>query len=140
MEGATAMAPAECVVGVVVDLAAGDRRDGIVEEGAEASEQAGLGLAALAEEDEVLAGEDGVLELRDDRFLVAEDALEEGVAGGEAAGQVAAQLRAHGPDAVLGATQLADGGRPGLCHDVHLTPASRGDRAYALAAWRRRRS
>src|SRR6267143_1858700 len=35
-----------------------------------------LRLAALAEQDDVLAGQDGVLDLRDDRGLVADDARE----------------------------------------------------------------
>ena len=42
-----------------------------------------LRLAALAQEDDVLAGEDGVLDLREDRVVVADDAVEDGLLGGE---------------------------------------------------------
>ena len=41
----------------------------------------GLGLAALAEEDEVVAGQDRVLDGGDDRILVADDAREDLAAG-----------------------------------------------------------
>ena len=46
--------------GVVVDLAAAHDRRLLVEERHQASDDAGLGLAALAQEDDVLPGEDGV--------------------------------------------------------------------------------
>ena len=52
------------VVRVVVDLAAGDDRHPLVEQAGERADHAGLGLAALAEEDHVVAGEQRVLELR----------------------------------------------------------------------------
>ena len=62
---------------VVVDLAAGDDGRLFVEQVDQAARDARLGLAALAEEDDVLPGEDGVLDLRDDRLFVADDAGEE---------------------------------------------------------------
>ena len=49
-----------------------------VEQGGEGAEDARLGLAAEAEQDEVVAGEDGVDELGDDGVVVADDAGEEG--------------------------------------------------------------
>ena len=51
-------------VGVVVDLGAGDDRQPLVEQADERADHAGLRLAPLAEEDHVVAGEEGVLELR----------------------------------------------------------------------------
>ena len=62
------------VVRVVVDLAAGDDRHPLVEQPGERADHARLGLAPLAEEDHVVAGEEGVLELREHGVLVAEDA------------------------------------------------------------------
>ena len=73
------------VVRVVVDLAAGDDRHPLVEQAGERADDAGLRLAALAEEDHVVAGEQGVLELRHDGVLVAEHALEQRLAGGDLA-------------------------------------------------------
>ena len=58
-------------VRVVVDLGAGDDRHPLVEQVGERADHAGLRLAALAEEDHVVAGEQGVLELRQDGVLVA---------------------------------------------------------------------
>ena len=62
------------VVRVVVDLAAGDDRHPLVEQIGERTDHAGLRLAALAEEDDVVAREQRVLELRDDRVLEPEHA------------------------------------------------------------------
>ncbi len=64
-------------VGVVAHLGAGDVGAGGVEQGGEGAENAGFGLAAKAEEDEVVAREDGVDELGDDGVFVADDAGEE---------------------------------------------------------------
>ena len=68
------------VVRVVVDLAARDDRHPLVEQRGERPDHAGLRLAALAEEDHVVAGEQRVLELRDDGVLVADDAVDERLA------------------------------------------------------------
>ena len=76
-------------VRVVVDLAAGDDRHPLVEQAGERADDAGLGLAALAEEDHVVPGEQRVLELRHDRVLVAEDAVEQRLTGRDARDGVA---------------------------------------------------
>ena len=68
-------------VRVVVDLAAGDDRHPLVEQAGERADHAGLRLAALAQEDHVVAGEQRVLELRQDGVLVAEDPVDERLAG-----------------------------------------------------------
>ena len=58
---------------VVVELAAADDREPVVEQADQGAGHARLRLAALAEEDEVLAGEDRVLDGRHDRVVVADD-------------------------------------------------------------------
>ena len=73
--------PGHRVVGVVVDLGAGDDRHPLVEQVGERADHAGLGLTPLAQEDHVVAGQQGVLELREDRVLVAEDAVDQRLAG-----------------------------------------------------------
>ena len=77
---------------VVVDLAAGERRQLLVEQLDQQPRDPRLGLAALAEEDDVLAGEDRVLDLRDDRLVVADDAGQERLAAREARDEVVAHL------------------------------------------------
>ena len=61
---------------VVIELPAGDDRQPRVEESDEQSRQPRLGLAALAEEDQVVPGQDRVLDRGNDRILVADDARE----------------------------------------------------------------
>src|SRR5206468_6558741 len=80
---------------VVVDLAAGYRRHLVVEQLDQETRHPGFGLAALAQEDDVLAGEDRVLDLRQHAFLVADDAPEESRALLEPRDQVVAQLLLH---------------------------------------------
>ena len=67
-------------VRVVEDLRAGHEGDPLVEQAGEAADDAGLGLAPLAEEDHVVAGEQGVLQLGQDGVLVAEHPLDDGLA------------------------------------------------------------
>jgi hypothetical protein len=57
---------------VVVDLAAGEDRDLLVEQVHELPHDPALRLAAQAEQDEVLPGEQRVHDLRHDRVLVAD--------------------------------------------------------------------
>ena len=88
--------------GVVVDLAAAHDGRLLVEEGHQASDDAGLGLAALAQKDDVLAGEHGVFHLGDDRVLKAHDAGEERGALSHAGHEVLADLLTDGEHAVSG--------------------------------------
>ena len=76
-------------VRVVVDLAAGDDRHPLVEQLGERADHAGLRLAALAEEDHVVAGDERVLELRQHGVLVADHAVDERPALGDARDRVA---------------------------------------------------
>ena len=68
---------------IVVELPAGDDRQPLVEQAHERTSHPRLGLAALAQEHHVVAGQDGVLDGRDDRFAVPDDARERLLAGGE---------------------------------------------------------
>ena len=97
-------------VRVVVELAAADDREPLVEQADEQPGHPRLGLAALAEEDDVVAGEDRVLDRRQDRLLVADDGRQDLGAGGEAVEQVRSQLLLDRPRAPAGGAQLGDGG------------------------------
>ena len=80
----------------------------------------GLRLAALAEQDDVLAGEDGVLDLRDDGLLVADEQREEGLARAHLLDEVLAHLLLDREDAVAARSKLADRLRlVGLRHVQH---------------------
>jgi hypothetical protein len=85
---------------VVVELASGDDGEPRIEETDEQPRHPRLGLPALAEEDEVVAGEDRVLDGRDDRILVADDTREDLAARREPGEEVGPQLfldRARAP-------------------------------------------
>ena len=77
---------------VLVDLRAGDDRRPLVEQVDEGSDQARLALAALAEQDDVVPGEQRPLELGGDGVLEADDARERVLAGAQAGEQVVAYL------------------------------------------------
>ena len=99
------------VVGVVVDLTPGDDRHPLVEQLGEPTDHAGLGLAALAEEDHVVAGDERVLELREHGVLVADHAVDELLALRDPRDRVGAHLffdRARDPAA---GPELAEGSR-----------------------------
>src|SRR5262249_36064630 len=103
------------------DLAARDDGHPLVEQLGERADHAGLRLAALAEEDDVVPGDERVLELRQDGVLVADDPVDELLALRDARDRVAAHLlldRSRRPAALL---QLAEG--PGTGHGA--TPASK---------------
>ena len=87
-----AAALAERIVGVVANFAAGNVGHLLVEQGCERAQDAALGLAAQAEQDEVLPGKNGVDDLRDDRVFIADDAGEEGLVRLKARDQVGAHL------------------------------------------------
>ena len=102
---------ADGVEGVVVDLAAAHHRRLLVEEGHQAADDARLGLSALAQEDDVLPGEYGVLHLGNDRVLIPHDAGEQGAPLAHAGHQVPADLLPDGQRPVAGLAELAEGGR-----------------------------
>src|SRR5690606_29243734 len=98
-------------VRVVVDLGTGDDGHPLVEQRGDRTDHAALRLTSLTEEDHVVAGEQGVLELREHGVLVAEHAWEERVAPADLRDGVLANLvfdRARHP---ARRAQLAEGGR-----------------------------
>lgn len=109
-------------------LGAGDDRRPLVEQALQGAEQPGLALAALAEQDDVVAGDQGTFELGDDGGL---EAVQPGprigalAQGGE---QVVADL---GADRLLDVTRGAEPRRPCGCQ-----VGSRSGR-YAVADRRR---
>ena len=95
-----------------MNLAAGHDRNLLVEQIDEAAQDAALGLAAQAEQDEVVTREDGVDELRDDGLVVADDAGKERFARLQLANQVVADFLLDGSEARSPASrspQIAEG-------------------------------
>ena len=116
---------------IVVDLAARDDRHPLVEQADERAHDARLRLAALAEEHDVVAGEQRVGELRDDGVVVADHAVDERLALGEGARRVGADLvldRSRHPTA---GAQLSERGRTG-----HGAPCVRTGPAFPWAPGR----
>ena len=72
-----------------------NRRLGVEQLG-EAAHDARLRLAALAEQHDVLAAENGVDDLRHHRLVVADDARKQRLAGAQLGDEVAAHLHLHG--------------------------------------------
>src|SRR5262249_57713810 len=77
---------------IVVDLAARQHGNLFVEQPDQEPRDPRLGLTALAEKDDVLPGQDRVLDLRHDRIVVADDPRQERVAVPEPRDQIAASL------------------------------------------------
>ena len=99
--------------GVVVDLAAGDLGDPLVEQPGERADHPRLRLSALAEEDQVVSAQQRVLERRQHRVLVAEHALAQALARAQPRQQVGAQLFAHAARRPTGGAQLGERARGG---------------------------
>ena len=94
---------------VVVQLAAADDRDRVVEQADQEAGESGLRLAALAEEDEVLAGDDRVLDRGQDALVIADDAADDRPAQGEPGEQVRAELRLDRARRPAGRAQRSEG-------------------------------
>src|SRR5438876_680820 len=120
---------------IVVDLAAGEPEYLGVEQLDQEARHAGLGLATLAEEHDVLAGENRVLDLGEDALLVPDDPWEDRFALSQPRDQVVPQLLLHRLRLVSALPQLAYRSR--LVHNRHYVAwrshcQSAGDgRAYA---------
>ena len=100
---------------VVVQLAAADDRQPRVEKADQQPRHPRLGLPALAEEDEVVAGQDRVLDAGDDRLVVADDARKDLCPGREALEEIGAELLLDRPRAPARGSQIREGGRLGGC-------------------------
>ena len=83
---------ADRVVGIVVNLAAGDVRNALIEQGGQHADQTRLGLAAQAEQDKVVPRQNRVDHLRHHRVLESHDAREQLFALLNLADQVRAKL------------------------------------------------
>ena len=97
----------------------------LVEQVDERADDAGLGLAPLPQEDDVVPGQEGVLQLRHHGGLVAQDPVEQGLAGGDLGDGVAADLLLHGERLPAGLAELTEGGGA-RGHEGTLPPPSRG--------------
>ena len=78
-----------------MDLAAGDDRQMLVEQRHERAQDAALRLTAQAEQNEVVTRENRVDQLRNDRFVVADDAGEQRLAAAELCDEVVADFVLH---------------------------------------------
>ena len=103
-----AAALADGIEGVAVNLAAGNLGDGLVQQVDQAADDAGLGLTPFAQQDQVLAGQDGVFQLGDDGVLKTDDAGEHDLLGPHLGHQVSAHLLAHRSYPIAAVPQLAD--------------------------------
>jgi hypothetical protein len=90
--GEPATAAADRSHRVVVDLAPGHDRRPLVEELAEGTHQAGLALPALAEQHQVVPGQQRALQLREHGVVEADDPREGGVPRAQPLEEVLADL------------------------------------------------
>src|SRR6266581_1782053 len=120
---------------VVVDRAARDHRHERVEERGQAADDAALRLPALAQEHDVVPGEHGVLDLGDDRVVVADDAGEDALAPPHAPEEVLPHLLADREHPVSSRPELPQRSRPsGIGHKQ--VPRSREVRGIIRTAAR----
>ena len=102
---------------VVVDLAARYRRYLFVQQPCQGADHARFRLPALPQEDDVLSGQEGVLQVGDDRLLEADDAWQMVcLASTNPFDEVLAQLLLDGQDLVAGLAKLPNRRRLLSCH------------------------
>ena len=95
--------------GVVAQVAARQGGDGLVEQFDELAQEPRLALAARAEQEQVVAGEDGVNHLGQYRVVVADQAGQDRLAPAELAEEVAPHLLLDRDGAVARRAERADG-------------------------------
>jgi hypothetical protein len=110
---------------MVVDLASGDDRRPLVEEPGQRSDQASLALAALTEQHQVVAGQQGAFDFRRDGLVESHDAGQRRLARREAGDEVGADLGLDGSVDVPGRAKLAQGRDLGRSHPFDATCRSR---------------
>ena len=93
---------------VLAQFGAGDHRRPLVKQPDQRAQQPGLALAAFAEQDEVVAGDQRPLQLRQDGVVEAQDAWPDLVAVGQRGQQILADFLLDSPLTMAGGTQLAD--------------------------------
>ncbi|MPM52677.1 hypothetical protein SDC9_99437 [bioreactor metagenome] len=106
--GAAAPLRADRFVRVLAELGAGDHRGPLVEQPDEGPQQPGLALAALAEQDDVVARDEGALQLGEHRVAEAVQARPRVLTPAEHAEEVVADLLTHTPQPVPAGTQFAE--------------------------------
>ena len=104
--GQSPAADADRRVRVVVDLATGDLGTPLVEQGGHGAHQPGLALAALPQQHEVVAGQDGALQLGQHGVVEANDAGEGRLRRAKPTEQVGAQFVLGSPGAVPRCAEL----------------------------------
>jgi len=115
------------LVGVLAELGAGDHRRPLVEQPDQRAQQAGLALAALAEQDHVVPGDQGALELGDDGVLEAVQPRPRVAALAQRVEEVVAHLLAQRLLDMAGGAQLSDRADGGCGHgSTLLTPPTSG--------------
>ena len=117
-------APAEGRVRIVVDFASGDVRGLRIEQAGKCAQDSALGLAAQAQQNEIVAGEYRVHDLGDDRIVIADDARKYRTLSLQASYQIFAQfvLDSTIPETLFGEwtwPQLAQSARKTHNRDPH---------------------
>jgi hypothetical protein len=92
---------------VVVDLAPGDRRRPLIEQPGERADQARLALAALAQQDHIVTGDDGPLQVRQNRLAEADDPGERVLARAHAGQQVPPDFLLYRRELVIARAKFA---------------------------------
>jgi hypothetical protein len=92
---------------MVVDLASGDGGRPLVEQAGERADQPRLALAALAEQDHVVPGDDGALQVRQDGLAEADDAGKGILAGPHPGEQVPPDFRLYARELVIAGAEFA---------------------------------
>src|SRR5690606_11932837 len=111
---------------IVVDLRSGDDRRPLVEQVHQATGHARLSLAALTQEDDVLAGEDRILDLGNDRFFVPHDVFEHRFIGAQPGDEVLPHLLANRQNLVAAFLQLTKRlWKLAGCHGRWFLPSAR---------------
>ena len=116
-------------VRIVVDLGPGHDRHPLIQQARQAADEARLGLAALAQEDHVVSGQQGILQLGQHGVVVAEDLGEQWLTSPDAGHRVAAQLGGHRNRFPAHGPQFTDGLWPGHGGTIVSAPGSGSCRA-----------
>src|SRR6266404_1227329 len=122
---------ADGLEGIIIDFAAGDDGHFGIEEIDESTQDTAFGLAAEAEKNEIVAGEQSVDDLRDDGVFVAVDAGKQRFALFDGAKEIAADFVFHGDGGaarveVRDAPELAERARFRLSGRLHKSAGRHG--------------